>query len=296
MKKAEIDRKFDEIVAFAEIERFLDTPVKRYSSGMYVRLAFAVAAHLDPEILLVDEVLAVGDAAFQKKCLGKMGEVAKGGRTVLFVSHQMDMVRALCGKTVILDKGTMTAYGDTEEVIDSYIKTFASAEERNSFAVPVDPSMPIQFISGRVVGQEGVPRVHFDVFDKIIFEFEYAVNSKVEGSVVNFELKRNGSTLFLSFDRDTDPERLKVRKPGIYKSRVELPTPLLKSGLYTMTLRAGVVNFTISQTLEDILCFSVDIISRPSTFLSYAKRRPGLLAMPLPWHSEKATGGVCTDG
>ncbi|MGC8960577.1 MAG: ABC transporter ATP-binding protein, partial [Chloroflexia bacterium] len=105
MKKAEIDKKFDEIVAFAEVEKFIDTPVKRYSSGMYVRLAFAVAAHLEPEILLVDEVLAVGDAAFQKKCLGKMGDVAKGGRTVLFVSHQMNSIRKLCDRCIWLDAG-----------------------------------------------------------------------------------------------------------------------------------------------------------------------------------------------
>ena len=116
MRKAEIDRKFDEIVAFAEIEKFLDTPVKHYSSGMYMRLAFAVASHLESEILLVDEVLAVGDAAFQKKCLGKMGEVAKQGRTVLFVSHNMAAVRSLCGRAMWLDGGQIVAAGETVQV------------------------------------------------------------------------------------------------------------------------------------------------------------------------------------
>jgi lipopolysaccharide transport system ATP-binding protein len=120
MKKAEIERRFDEIVAFAEIERFLDTPVKRYSSGMYVRLAFAVAAHLEPEILLVDEVLAVGDAAFQKKCLGKMGDVAKEGRTVLFVSHNMSAVRSLCQRAVLLIEGCLAVDGVVESVIQRY--------------------------------------------------------------------------------------------------------------------------------------------------------------------------------
>ena len=110
MRRAEIERKFDEIVAFAEIEKFLDTPVKRYSSGMYVRLAFAVAAHLEPEILLVDEVLAVGDAAFQKKCLGKMGEVAKEGRTVLFVSHNMAAVQSLCRSGIVLHRARYVAW------------------------------------------------------------------------------------------------------------------------------------------------------------------------------------------
>jgi lipopolysaccharide transport system ATP-binding protein len=120
MQSAEIRRKFDEIVAFSEIERFLDTPVKRYSSGMYVRLAFAVAAHLEPDILVVDEVLAVGDAAFQKKCLGKMGEVAGSGRTVLFVSHSMEAVRRLCRRAILLEAGTIASDGSAEEVVDAY--------------------------------------------------------------------------------------------------------------------------------------------------------------------------------
>ena len=121
MTRREIDRKFDEIVDFAEIEQFIDTPVKRYSSGMYVRLAFAVAAHLDPEILVVDEVLAVGDAEFQKKCLGKMGDVAKEGRTVLFVSHNMAAIEALCGRVLLVDKGAISEVGGPTEVIDKYI-------------------------------------------------------------------------------------------------------------------------------------------------------------------------------
>jgi ABC-type polysaccharide/polyol phosphate transport system ATPase subunit len=127
MTRAEIRRKFDEIVAFAEVEKFLDTPVKRYSSGMYVRLAFAVAAHLEPEILIVDEVLAVGDAEFQKKCLGKMGEVAGGGRTVLFVSHNMGAVQALCHRAVLLANGKLLHDGDATSVVDSYTAVAGSA-------------------------------------------------------------------------------------------------------------------------------------------------------------------------
>lgn len=122
MRKQEIRRKFDEIVAFAEIDRFVDTPVKHYSSGMYVRLAFAVAAHMEPEILLVDEVLAVGDAAFQKKCLGKMNDVAEQGRTVLFVSHNMATIANLCPRSILLKDGTIIKSGVTDEVIDSYLK------------------------------------------------------------------------------------------------------------------------------------------------------------------------------
>src|SRR5262245_52345252 len=121
MKRVEIRRKFDEIVAFADIERFLDTPVKRYSSGMYVRLAFAVAAHLDPEVLIVDEVLAVGDGAFQKKCLGKMQDVASGGRTVLFVSHNMAAVSRLCSRGILLRQGRVVADGRIAQVVSTYL-------------------------------------------------------------------------------------------------------------------------------------------------------------------------------
>jgi lipopolysaccharide transport system ATP-binding protein len=123
MKKSEIVAKFDEIVAFAEVEKFVDTPVKHYSSGMYLRLAFSVAAHLEPEILLVDEVLAVGDAGFQRKCLGKMGDVARGGRTVLFVSHQMAAVQNLCSRAIWLERGLLAAQGETERVIGAYLST-----------------------------------------------------------------------------------------------------------------------------------------------------------------------------
>lgn len=125
MSRAEIRKKFDEIVAFAEVEKFLDTPVKRYSSGMYVRLAFAVAAHLEPEILVVDEVLAVGDASFQKKCLGKMQDVSRGGRTVLFVSHNMRTVRSLCSKAVLLERGRIAFSGGVDAVINRYLQTTA---------------------------------------------------------------------------------------------------------------------------------------------------------------------------
>src|SRR5213080_2991447 len=130
MSKAEIARKFDEIVAFAELEKFIDTPVKHYSSGMYVRLAFAVAAHLEPEILLVDEVLAVGDINFQKKCLGKMGDVAHEGRTVLFVSHDMGAVKSLCGRALLIANGLLSLNGPVDKVIEKYLRTENAAQTR----------------------------------------------------------------------------------------------------------------------------------------------------------------------
>jgi lipopolysaccharide transport system ATP-binding protein len=138
MRRAEIDRKFDEIVAFAEIEKFMDTPVKRYSSGMYVRLAFAVAAHLEPEILLVDEVLAVGDVGFQKKCLGKMGDVASEGRTVLFVSHNLGAVQSLCPRSILLHDGMIDSEGESQKVISYYRSLFETSMGMNTGSVPAD--------------------------------------------------------------------------------------------------------------------------------------------------------------
>lgn len=141
MKKREIDCKFDEIVAFSEMEQFIDTPVKYYSSGMYVRLAFAVAAHLDPEILLIDEVLAVGDAAFQKKCLGKMGDVAKEGRTVLFVSHNMAMVRKLCERAILLENGRIKASGEVNEIVTKYESEVLSPLNDNETFSPISNNL-----------------------------------------------------------------------------------------------------------------------------------------------------------
>ncbi len=141
MKRKEIIRKFDEIVDFAEIEKFLDTPVKHYSSGMYMRLAFAVAAHLEPEILLVDEVLAVGDAEFQKKCLGKMGDVASEGRTVLFVSHNMDAIQNLCSSSILIQQGFLTDKSTSKEIITKYLsETHSNVEEIESLSKRIDRS------------------------------------------------------------------------------------------------------------------------------------------------------------
>ena len=154
MTKREIDRKFDEIVAFAEIDKFIDTPVKHYSSGMYVRLAFAVAAHLEPEILLVDEVLAVGDINFQKKCLGKMGEVAKGGRTVVLVSHQLNQIRKLCHRVVWVEGGAVRMAGGVHEVVSAYESAMARAEkERANGDELIRDSVKGRFVRWEIVGQ-----------------------------------------------------------------------------------------------------------------------------------------------
>jgi len=174
MNKLEIQSKFDEIVAFAEVEKFLDTPVKRYSSGMYVRLAFAVAAHLEPEVLIVDEVLAVGDVDFQKKCIGKMSDVAKKGRTVLFVSHNMAAVRSLCSRAVLLENGVITIDADTEVTITKYLSSSFSGNQ-SEIELPKNPADSVgEATMLRFTTEDGALQSHFKIGQpwKIYLEFE----------------------------------------------------------------------------------------------------------------------------
>lgn len=174
MSKAEVKKKFDEIIAFSEVEKFIDTPVKRYSSGMRVRLAFAVAAHLEPEIMLVDEVLAVGDLAFQKKCTGKMGNVAKTGRTILFVSHNMGAIRDLCTRCIYLDEGKVVNIGDTELIIDEYLEnTIKNSSNDTSFPVEAGNGTGLP-TSLKFFSMEGEQKTSFKLKEKwkIVLEFE----------------------------------------------------------------------------------------------------------------------------
>jgi lipopolysaccharide transport system ATP-binding protein len=180
MTRAEITRKFDEIVEFSEIEEFLDTPVKRYSSGMYVRLAFAVAAHLEPEILIVDEVLAVGDSAFQKKCLGKMGSFAQGGRTVLFVSHNMEAVRNLCQRGIWLKDGRLRADGKTDDVIEAYFNSISDD------LTPPRANPEYGLVIRRVVlrSGRGDESSQFRPGDDLIVEISYQATKRIERPIV----------------------------------------------------------------------------------------------------------------
>jgi lipopolysaccharide transport system ATP-binding protein len=197
MTKAEIKRKFDEIVDFAEIEKFLDTPVKRYSSGMYVRLAFAVAAHLEPEILIVDEVLAVGDLAFQKKCLGKMGEVSQGGRTVLFVSHNMQAVRNLCPRSLLLNEGEIIHDAETNAVLHNYneILRNINIDDKTSLSNPLHRrgSGSARFTAIIVQDINGEERFQFNMGDTIRFKLAYKVYKDIGELFVSVVL-RSGST------------------------------------------------------------------------------------------------------
>jgi len=288
MSGVEVKAKFDEIVAFAEIEKFLDTPVKRYSSGMYVRLAFAVAAHLEPEILVVDEVLAVGDVPFQRKCLGKMNDVvAKGGRTVLLVSHQMGFVRALCARCLLLSEGSITLEGSAVDVTQHYLEFDSLKKNVSGFTIERDPEIPLQVIGGTISDFNGRSRSSFDVFERIVLNIKYVVHKPIYGGMIGFEVKRNGDTVFLTFDTDSDDTALLPRERGDYEARVELPCPLLKPGYYSISVGTGIPNSVALQTLDSILGVEVRLLSRSPSTVSFAEKRPGLIAVPLRWESKR---------
>jgi lipopolysaccharide transport system ATP-binding protein len=241
MTRAEINRKFDEIVAFAEIEKFLDTPVKRYSSGMYVRLAFAVAAHLEPEILIIDEVLAVGDAQFQKKCLGKMGEVSKEGRTVLFVSHNMDAINVLCNRTIVVNSGNMVFDGGTEEGINVYL---ASALQGS---LTVDLSDPAgryvrsgqrrygQITAVSSINREAVPTGTFEMGKAFAASLVLRIKERVSDPEVGFCISTVRGTRLHHFISTWEKE-IDVLDTGTYRFTVCIDKIMLYPGTYTLTV------------------------------------------------------------
>lgn len=240
MSRAEITRKFDEIVAFAEIDKFLDTPVKRYSSGMYVRLAFAVAAHLEPEILIVDEVLAVGDAQFQKKCLGKMEDVGKEGRTVLFVSHNMAAISRLCSRCVYLEHGQVVNIGDTSAVMESYI-TAGFSHQNAEVIFTGGEDMDVRFISARTVGAEGVPKPCFRSDEDIRVNVTYQIKRQLSGAtlVMNI-LTAEQTSLWGMADWEAYPELFVKREPGIWTCEWVIPANTLKPARYFISFGAAI--------------------------------------------------------
>ena len=211
MIRAEIKSKFDEIVAFAGVEKFLDTPVKHYSSGMYVRLAFAVAAHLEPEILVIDEVLAVGDAEFQKKCLGKMGEVARGGRTVLFVSHNMSAVRSLCGSAMLLEGGQLKTTGAVSAVTDSYLRNMSGDSScvivTDEMKRPLDSHAKVRISSFSI--NNGSPLLHGV---QACFSISYIAHESVEDAAFAIAFSSPDGTRIMSVDSDIPGSRFSIQK------------------------------------------------------------------------------------
>jgi len=282
MGKAEIRAKFDEIVAFAEVEEFLDTPVKRYSSGMYVRLAFAVAAHLEPEILVVDEVLAVGDAQFQKKCLGKMGEVAtKDGRTVLFVSHNMGAVQTLCSRGIVLSRGAVICDSTVSAAISAYTSA-GNGEMGAEFVTTRDPTCPAQILRATLADKHGEPVSEVEMGRHAFLVVEYVVNRDLRGLVVALLLSKDGMPLLYSYDCDLIEARREFRPDGLYSARVQLPTAMFKEGVYNAALLMGYGQDNITDPNASIT-FSIVNTTRDLTHHSARAERPGVLFQELEW-------------
>jgi lipopolysaccharide transport system ATP-binding protein len=294
MKKAEIERKFDEIVAFAEIEKFMDTPVKRYSSGMYVRLAFAVAAHLEPEILLVDEVLAVGDAAFQKKCLGKMSDVAKEGRTVLFVSHNMSAIRQLCPTGVWLNDGRILQDGPSEDIVRNYLQGMSKAETladvvRLISQLPSDPSIRLNRILIRQDGQLGIDVVTGKPIEVII---DYNVLQETPGLRVYFILyDTEGTALFRSFAHGEE-EELPTAQPGHYISQATIPADFLAPITYRLGVSASVYN--VQKCFPEEIAITLRVQEAGRLRYAYAHYGPiGVKLAPLiPWKTQRCDANL----
>lgn len=244
MRKSEIDRRFDEIVTFAEIDQFLDTPVKHYSSGMYMRLAFAVAAHLESEILLVDEVLAVGDAGFQRKCLGKMGEVAGRGRTVLLVSHTMSAIRRLCGRALWIDQGRIRMGGPGADVTLKYLHALDSTDSPGTArealqGLPHDPAFRLLDVRVRQAGSETLLVGNGEPLD---IEIVYEVRWAMQKLRVYFDLCDGDEDILIRSFHDEHADGLLSVLPGVYRSRATVPARLLAPRNYLLVVRATVHN------------------------------------------------------
>jgi len=293
MTRKEIDRKFDEIVDFSGVEKFIDTPVKRYSSGMRVRLGFAVAAHLEPEILLIDEVLAVGDVAFQKKCLGKMGDVAREGRTVLFVSHNMGAVQQLCTRAILLNEGTVLLDDLPRTVVGEYLTIgLRQTGERvwpDMNQAPGDEVARLRAV--RVLDRHGKVCTNFDVRDPVSIEMEYWVLRNPECLNVSFYFhNERGEIIFISRNASTDsPPGDRKQSVGLYRSTCHIPPDFLNDRqVYVM---AALTSETEVHTIQrDAVMFNVgDAMDPKGVRGNYQDEWPAAAVRPrLQWTTKRS--------
>ena len=250
LTKKEIKAKFDEIVAFAGVEEFIDTPLKHYSSGMQLRLAFAVASHLNPEILAIDEVLAIGDAEFQQKTLNKMNDVAQAGRTVLFVSHNMATISAFCKRTLILDKGKLVNFGPTEEMVRQYLKMLEVYV--NQQALDDDPSLPFQVISVKAVDTDGAVRSEFAFSEPISFIIDVKIREQIPtGQIVVVFYNQYKHKVF------SEVKDVGQFSPGVHKFKLQLPVKMLAPGTFSVGVESVAHLYGNFQIVDHAFQFTV---------------------------------------
>ncbi|MEA3208412.1 MAG: lipopolysaccharide transport system ATP-binding protein [Chthoniobacter sp.] len=292
MKRTEVAARFDEIVDFAEVGKFIDTPVKRYSSGMFVRLAFAVAAHLEPEILLIDEVLAVGDAGFQKKCLGKMGQVAsEQGRTVFFVSHNMGAVRSLCEEAILIEGGRVVRTGAPADVISHYLSASSPKDSEvegqiwwnGSADAPHTDDLALRGI--RLLGPQGVPQAAFEADKPIRIEINYTVLRRLRGArfVVSL-MTQEGEVAFCATDHLFQQE---TQSPGRYQSTCVLPAGLLNRRNYLVNIQCDIPGERYLLPGAEYLGFTVSGAGNQAS--TFPEPWPGVVCPKIAWTVEAQT-------
>ena len=291
MRRHEIFRKLDEIVAFADVEKFLDTPIKRFSSGMYTRLAFAVAAHLEPEILVVDEVLAVGDANFQKKCLGKLGELSGSGRTVLFVSHSMANVLRLCGRVILLENGKLIEDGQPEQVTKRYLQSDSGSPTERVWQTPSDaPGDQVARLHAvRVLNREGEVAESIDIREQLTVEVEYwNLQTSLKPTVSLWLTNEDGTTLLVSNDFNNRDWASTPRVPGLVRARVSIPGNFLADGTYFVLASVATYNPDHAHVFErDVVAFQVvDRSTGDGVRGEFTGRWPGVVRPMLDWKVE----------
>ncbi len=287
MKRTEIEQKFDEIVAFSEVEKFIDTPVKHYSSGMYVRLAFAVAAHLEPEILALDEILAVGDVAFQRKCLGKMDDVSQHGRTVIFVSHNMQAVRSLCKRVIWLQEGQLHRAGESSAIVDEYVQASVGRGDLvdldNVIArLPPDSNFCLRSVA---LEQDGQPTTLVLSSQPLEVVIKFSVLKQTAGLHVYVSLLDSDETVLLESINNGAAEELPIIDAGDYVCQLTFPAEFLAPRTYEVSIKAGIANVRSCLPVPIRLQFQVQASGKfNQAFPGYIT--PGRLAPLLEWKTE----------
>jgi len=287
MTQPEIRERFDEIVEFSEIERFLDLPVKFYSSGMYARLAFSVAAHLDPEILIVDEVLSVGDAEFQKKCLGKMGSMTRAGRTLFFVSHSLAAITSLCTRCLLLKGGRLVADDLPEVAVAKYVDS-GEAAHGGEIVLTRPAGDPGVYVARAVLKSRDGHAVaaKVEMGEPATLEIEYVIERPQRDLTMEILVSRNGVPLLASFDTDTENRLRERREPGRYRAHLELPLGAFKEGAYTIEFPIHANKQSLVDPLA-VLAFDIVNYRRDLSHRSYRIDRQGQYGLDIAWNTRK---------